>query len=273
MSQYVVESGPSSSSVTSKRPYDAMVYKDADSGYTVAVDGDGNVIKKVLSSLNTDDVVIQAAIDSITAGIVYVSYSTYTIAARIDIGENVKIEFDQNAIVKPTTDIDMFYIKNGSGISGCKIDVSTIVTYSKSCIIVDGVEEFEAYNNTIIENLIFTNDETSGTAITFRAIGLTAGHIFGVYVNNCRILRFEYGISIVATDPSSSTNWINANTFCNIYGYSTTNFIYMSVPSPYTGNCQVQSNFFNNIVFQSSGVTQPNPCINVSGHYNVFINL
>ena len=89
MSQYTVESGSSSSGVTSKRPYDAMVYKDADSGYTIAVDGSGNIIKKVLSSLNTDDVVIQAAIDSLSAGSVFICSGTYLLSSNITVSSNI----------------------------------------------------------------------------------------------------------------------------------------------------------------------------------------
>lgn len=63
MSEYVKHSGGSHAG-KSKKPYDAMVYKDADSGYTIAVDGNGNVIKKVLSSANTDDVVINSVAKS-----------------------------------------------------------------------------------------------------------------------------------------------------------------------------------------------------------------
>lgn len=273
MAEYVKHTGGSVAG-KSKKPYDAMVYKDADSGYTIAVDGNGNVIKKVLSASNTDDVAIQAAIDLLTSGgVVNISSETYNISTRIDIEEKVKISFENSSIIKPSSDVDIFYIKNGSCIDGCEIDVTDIVGYSKSCIVVDGKESFEAYNNTRIENIIFKNDELSGTAIRFQAIDATAGHIVGVCVANCRILRFQYGISIVATDPGASSNWINSNIFSNIYGYSTTNFIYMSVTTPYTGHSQIQSNTFVNVVFQSSATTQPNPCITMYGHYNNFINL
>ena len=61
MSQSKVKSGSIIGAGDRVAPYDAMVYQDGT--YTIAVDGDGNVIKKVLSSLNTDDVAIQAAID------------------------------------------------------------------------------------------------------------------------------------------------------------------------------------------------------------------
>lgn len=75
-----------------KQPYDAMVYKDADSGYTIAVDGDGNVIKKVLSSANTDDVVLQAAINNLGArpytNVLYIC-SDLTISSTITATKNI----------------------------------------------------------------------------------------------------------------------------------------------------------------------------------------
>lgn len=74
----------------SKKPYDAMVYKDADSGYTIAVDGNGNVIKKVLSSANTDDVVIREAINLLTSGgVVFVDEGTYYLSSDIYLKSNM----------------------------------------------------------------------------------------------------------------------------------------------------------------------------------------
>ena len=97
MSKYVVESGSSSSGATSKRPYDAMVYKDADSGYTIAVDGNGNVIKKVLSASNIDDVVIQAAINGLSSGgRIYIRGGEYTCSNYIHVNyiDNISIYGD-----------------------------------------------------------------------------------------------------------------------------------------------------------------------------------
>ena len=47
MAEYVKHTGGSVAG-KSRKPYDAMVYKDADSGYTIAVDGNGNVIKDIV---------------------------------------------------------------------------------------------------------------------------------------------------------------------------------------------------------------------------------
>ena len=103
MAKYVVESGSSSSGVTSKRPYDAMVYKDTASGYTIAVDGDGNVIKKVLSSLNNDDVVIQAALD-VGGRVVLNPNSTYYVKSTLIIGTtNTTLESYQSGFYDTST--------------------------------------------------------------------------------------------------------------------------------------------------------------------------
>ena len=82
-----------------RQPYDAMVYQDGT--YTVAVDSEGNLIKKVLTSANTDDVVIQAAIDyggkiflsgdfNVDAGLTLFSItSIYGTSAKIRMNDNV----------------------------------------------------------------------------------------------------------------------------------------------------------------------------------------
>jgi hypothetical protein len=272
MAEYVKHTGGSVAG-KSKQPYDAMVYKDADSGYTIAVDGNGNVIKKVLSSANTDDVVIQAAIDSVTTGTVYVAYATYTIAVRIDIGENVNLEFDHNTIVQPATDIDMFYVKNGSRISGCKINVRSIVSYSSSCIVVDGVEKlkpaYETNSSVQIENIWFDNNEYTGTAIYFKSTEVVgSGYIYGVVVDKVRIYMFDYGIRLNRTG-APVVNWINGNHFSNIFSSFTRRLIYMESDTP--DGRHLDTNMFTTINVQTGGTPDPSiPIIYISGSWNVF---
>jgi hypothetical protein len=253
-----------------KKPYDAMVFIHGTD--VIAVDSEGTKIAS--GTAGTDDsTVIQAACDALTVGTAYVQYAfSYTIPTKITIPENVRLEFAPLTPVKPgAAAMDMFYIKNGSQLAGCKIDVSDLI-FTGRCIVVDSIEQFEAYNPTKIEDLYLYNDDWTGTAIALLGTNATAGHIFGVLFDNIRIRRFDYGISIVGADPSAGTNWINSNIFNNIWGYSSKNFIYMVSPDI---NAQIQSNQFNNITFQAGTVTQhgATPAIFVSGQYNTFNNL
>ncbi len=266
MSQSKVKSGSIKGAGDRVAPYDAMVYQDGT--YTIAVDGDGNVIKKVLTSANTDDVVIQAAIDNLTSGTVAIMYSTYTIDMMITIEDNVKLVFDHNTIVKPASDIDMFYVKNGSRISGCKIDVSNVVGYSSSCILINGSEKISSQtstkNSVQIENIWFYNDEYTGNAIFFDSEDATSGYIYGVIIDKIRIYNFDYGIRFYRTG-AYSTNWINGNTFSNIRASLTRKLIYMETD---TGvGSDMDANTFLNIDFQSGGAPSI-PVISIHGRYN-----
>lgn len=255
-------------------PYDAMVYIDGTS--VIAVDSEGNTIKRGVAG--TDDAaVIQAAINVVEAsggGEVRVEYGTYTISSMITIGVNVKLDFDYNTIVKPATDINMFYVKNSSRISGCKIDVSA-VAYASSCILVDGVEKFSAadYANGVqIENVWFYNDEYTGTAIYFKSTesGGSTGRIYGVIVDKVRIRRFDYGIRMYRTG-AYATNWINGNKFSNIRAITTRKLIYMETDTG-TGS-DFDGNIFDSIDIQSGGTPSPSiPCIVIRGRYNVITN-
>ena len=271
MSQSKVKSGSIKGAGDRVAPYDAMVYQDGT--YTIAVDGDGNIIKKVLSSLNTDDVVIQAAIDGVTAGTVIVMYSTYTIDTMITIEDNVKLVFDHNTIVKPATDIDMFYVKNGSRISGCKIDVSGVVGYSSSCILINGSEKISSQtgtkNSVQIENIWFYNNVRTGNAIFFDSEDAISGSIYGVIVDKIRIYKFEYGIRFYRMGVSG-LNWINGNTFSNIRASETPKLIYMESD---TGvGSDLDGNMFTNIDMQSGGAPMI-PAISIHGRYNILQNV
>lgn len=161
MSKYVVESGSSSSSATSKRPYDAMVYKDTDSGYTIAVDSNGNVIKRVLSSLNTDDVAIQAAIDY--GNNVYVLNGIYNTSDLINFNED-------SFFVGESKNKTVF---NHGSSSGFVVN-SNNVTLQNFKVIGDGTAYvpnwhgqkgsiFVSKGNIYIKNILFTVTGTSAT--------------------------------------------------------------------------------------------------------------
>ena len=138
MSKYVVESGSSSSGATSKRPYDAMVYKDADSGYTIAVDGNGNVIKKVLSSLRTDNVAILAAIEHIGAsgGKLFLgntsnaTIAAFIIDATIHIASYAGLKIEGSGITSTTlflddgADCDIFHFTDCNTLTLCGFTVN-----------------------------------------------------------------------------------------------------------------------------------------------------
>jgi hypothetical protein len=209
-------------------PYDAIVFIEGTS--IVALDRDGDKISS--GGAGTDDAtVIQAAINSVTAGTVHVSYGTYTIDTRIDVNANVKLEFDHYTIVKPASDIDMFYMKNASRLIGCKIDVSSIAAYSKSCILVSGAErlmmETSTGNSVQVEDVWIVNDEYTGNAIYLcsnEAAGW--GGMYGLVFRNIRIFKFMYGLKFL-TDQTSQINYITASTFSTFWIYGTRRAIWM----------------------------------------------
>jgi hypothetical protein len=253
-----------------KKDCEAMVFID---GWdVVAISNDGSVIDH--GTAGTDDAtVIQAAIDSVTSGTVAIMYSTYTIDTMITIEDNVKLVFDHNTIVKPASDIDMFYVKNGSRISGCKIDVSGVVGYSSSCILINGSEKISSQtdtkNSVQIENIWFYNDEYTGNAIFFDSEDATSGSIYGVIVDKIRIYKFEYGIRFYRTGVYG-TNWINGNRFSNIRASLTRKLIYMETD---TGvGSDLDGNMFTNIDMQSGGAPII-PAISIHGRYNILQNV
>jgi hypothetical protein len=155
MTEYVKHTGGSHAG-KSKKPYDAMVYKDADSGYTIAVDGNGNVIKKVLSSANTDDVVIQGALDSLSSYSKLQIIDDLSISATITISEPILITSNYKTLTFSNTSISI--VSNDVTISKCKFTgTPPIGSHLIDC---------GYYENITIESNIFENigNETNNYA-------------------------------------------------------------------------------------------------------------
>lgn len=218
MAEYVKHTGGSHAG-KSKKPYDAMVYKDADSGYTIAVDDDGNVIKKILSSANTDEVVIQAALSGITAGNVYVARGDYISGAvRVLIEENKHLSFEKGSNFSQLgvgAAHDFFWLNKNASLSGVTMDFGT-TTGNLSGIMLRGSINYAFSDTTLIEDVTITSDTTAGYGIVFNASASQPGYIYGVYVNRVKTYNLAYPIYL----RSHASGIVNANTFRDIYAYS-----------------------------------------------------
>ena len=164
----------------SKKPYDAMVYKDADSGYTIAVDGNGNVIKKVLSSANTDDVVIRAAINLLTSGgVVFVDEGTYYLSSDIYLKSNMTFKgagMYLTAFRSNTTTIRAIFAINVSNVCfedyKCEYYVRPVYVYASTTSI----------SNFIVRNIYLTQNRDHG----FRFIAANSSReISDIILDNC----------------------------------------------------------------------------------------
>ena len=286
MAEYVKRKGGSVAG-KSIQPYDAMVYKDADTGYTMAIDKNGNVIKKVLSASNTDDVAIQAAIsDSVYRRIIIMS-GTYYVSNTVCV-VNSDIEFNSGSIIKPVSDIDIFSIMNNVHLAGCTIDVRDIV-YSSSCILLDGVNRIlpiyidspPERTGVYIERIAFINDEYTGKAIYIVADSndpeiIGSSYVCGVTINDIKILRFEYGIKIyqnwVLALPAA---WINGVYVNNVWHWQHKYIICTG----YDGKLEGSNGYiFENIFGQSSWIgavpTFPDtPAVIIGSHTSIVKNL
>lgn len=239
MSKYVVESGSSSSSSTSKRPYDAMVYKDAASGYTIAVDGSGNVIKKVLSSLNTDEIVINAAINYVGTfrgkiviaggefnltnpitgfGAGYTSNVGITIEGCGPITKinwnspdrfAIEINYDSNSDAKIIKNVTIKYIDI---MCGSNVGTGGGISLKAACYtLIKGVS---LYGTSVTGNGIYMCKNTYGS-------GSLINHLDKIYVSG-----FSKGVVLTNDTQALITNWSNIVGCTNpIYAESTTTIL------------------------------------------------
>jgi len=285
MAEYMKHTGGSVAG-KSKKPYDAMVYKDADSGYTIAVDSDGNVIKKVLSSANTDDVVIQAAIDSVSSGgCVELSHNTYNINSTIQTDNEVLLQGNRGVVLQPVVDTNVIQVNKGSRIlgNGTIIDCRNLSagSYTSSCIFISG-SQYIIDNPPSISGLEILCGSSlpnhPGSAIHLKSYQVGTDprqYICFVKFDNITIDgNFEYGIRLdVNGTGATETNFINGCTFSNISIWKTIRPIYMYRNTD--SYAAITGNTFNNIQICQS--TTPGYMadygIYCSGANNIFKNI
>ncbi len=232
-----------------KKPCSSIVYKNTTDGYTYAVDTNGAELKRVLSSTNTDEQLIQKALVS-GDGTCYVAPGTYNISSTITASTGCGIRFDTGTTIKPTSSFNVLNIEPGSYVSGGIIDVKGL-NFSHSCILFDGSYNFDIsnYKNTFVENISLRNDTCTGTAIKLDSSG-SKGHIWNCLVRNIDVNSFKYGIYFYRSGAYGA-NWINGNTFSLIWGQGCENFICME-NSGGTAGTDIDGNLFSNVQHQST---------------------
>lgn len=214
MSQSKVKSGSIIGAGDRVAPYDAMVYKDGT--YTIAIDGNGNVIKKVLSSLNTDDVAIQAAIDFINrSGVVQLSKGSYNINSTINIGNgnqyiNLQI-IGMSYIATPDVSINPVRII-GNGLTAFEC---TFKDGWSNNLILEGLKiDLTDKNNPASMGIVFVN-HTYGIRIkdvsvvnAYTGLDFT-GSVINIDIDSCQFFKCINGVIF------SSGGWNNIVTINN----------------------------------------------------------
>lgn len=279
MAEYIKHTGGSVAG-KSKQPYDAMVYQDANTGYTIAVDGDGNVIKKVLTALSTDDVVIQAAIDN--ANDIYIGSGLFQISSTLSVLSpgGVKITGSGNSnqgtilYLKDSSDCDVLKLyrdstawvpciirdiridgnknNNASG-NGILLDGGTstlwgttidgvIINYAKE----SGIKIYKGFST----NISNSQSEANGTD------GILIQSSSSIFCNKIFAERNDVGLNLIASKN------------CNIRDYE---FDY-----PTTTGVMIDSSSYSNIfdglsckILNTSSVAI---CIDIDGYHNTLTN-
>lgn len=267
---------------TSPTIYDAIILQSGT--YTYAYDKDGNLLSSTLIASHTDDIPIQAALDyasttQTTSGSVFCQdpITQYYIDTQVIVNPNAALIFSNNATVRPHAEgTNMFRMKSGSKLKGARIDCQLFSAYSGACITIEGEDEIAAGDEfddgCQLEDLWLIAERGTGTAINLTSTDATNGCIFGLVVNNVRIYWFEYGIRMYRSG-AANVNWINGNTFSNIWFNKTTHAIHQS--SSIAAGQDLDGNRFVNIDFQSLTSTPWHsvPVIVLKGQYNSFHNL
>jgi len=226
MSQSKVKSGSIKGAGDRVAPYDAMVYQDGT--YTIAVDGDGNVIKKVLSSANTDDVVIQAAIDSVGSdpGHVYIK-SGYTYVINTGVTTNGKTSVTSNGAHIDLDSFDGVFLTindTGGQIVSEEVRVSGfVVDGDLSNVNTVGIYVFRRPWMVKIED------------VTIKRVSYPIkieGECYGCVVSHCNINNCVTGITTLKGSGLTSANFtiIEKSNIasCSTYGVDCTGFGYGS---------------------------------------------
>lgn len=221
MAEYIKHTGGSVAG-KSKKPYDAMVYKDADSGYTIAVDGNGNVIKKVLSSANTDDVVIQHLIDVSSSNYnILLSAGDYNLSTKLIFTNKDNVSLfgvGQQTNLNLTTDMRCLEFNGKS--SYCEVGnfkITVVATNTSSIISVNPVAGDYIRWSTLRDIIIFNSNSVNNGWNGIRIAPTGNGFLLGNTFRN--ILMWGWctkGITF-ENDGGGGNAWSNANTFDNIF--------------------------------------------------------
>jgi hypothetical protein len=200
----------------------------------------------------TREEIIQAAIDIAVLNnkCVYVPGGIYEISNTVIVKDSVKIYLD-NAIIKPTSNIDVVQIKPNAKIIGLTVDCSAIEGWNKTAILIYGGDVFRGYDRCFLKNITLINTITGdgtlhlGNGIKMYCDVLGQAIEF-INFENIYTQGFGKGIYIYSTIATNYTNspWINANNFTGYQSFKDTSAIYIDC------KYQAEGNIFSNFQIQ-----------------------
>lgn len=209
----------------------------SDFPFTTVGTADSEVVPDYLCDGTDDQIVIQAAIDSIAAipqviirhpdgspysglgsrGTIVLLRGAYAISDTITLKGNVHLKLTDNAVLYPMVDVDLIIIKKGAGISGGSITAAAMNTgYTHNFLRVNGSEQI--FGENFIRDMILTGGPgCTGTAIYYDCTQFYTefadmGSIYGARVSGIDMANFEYGIKL----ENNNGSWAAGNFFNNI---------------------------------------------------------
>jgi len=171
------------------------------------------------------------------------------------------------ATIKPTADVDIFYIEKDTKVFGGVIDV-TGITYTSRVFTISGAEQFGTKDhNTTIRDVRIKNNAKTGIAFYLVADGASGQQFINwITIDNIQIEEFEYGF-LLETFGTYGDAWINGNNFLNIKSRYTKYLFYLKQ----NNDAEISGNFISGFEYQSP--TDGSTVVKViycDGKYNYF---
>jgi hypothetical protein len=212
---------------------------------TLGAKNNDNVVNGVTNST----VINNALVDNPT---VYIPAGTFNISSPITIPANKKLIIDENTIIKPTSDIDVFILNNKSVLIGGNVQVGSVLNYSKSVLTIPT----GALTNIKVKGLrAFNNYDTpSGKAVNLDCTAGVTKYIAFSFFEDFHFEGFQYGLYLNNTAPM---NFANAITFIGVINSCTT-----AVYNNADGN-------YINIVGEVGKAPNNEPAIHLKGSQNI----
>lgn len=224
---------------------------------------------KIDDSGTDADAIKNAALDALTdGGDVFCKRATYEIDGLVTVHPKCRLIYEKGAIIKPTSDVDMFKVEENGQLIGGYYD-TTGISFSKSVIKLEGDRYYETEpHSTLVYDVqgkgglgagkgkfVYIHSEGNNNTIAF------------VDVDKIYAEGFEYLLHLNA-DPTALSGWINGNRFNRISGYNFVYGIYLQVIEDYAGDCMVDSNIFKNLQLECGASTDT--LLRVTGQGNYF---
>ena len=175
--------------------------------------------------------------------------TTLTISSTVIIKDDITLDM-QGCQVKPNANINCFLLHRGARIRNGAINVSGVGSYSSNAILFLATDMAYVSQLNYIDNIQFVSASQRGTAIYLNTSGAADQQISMAFVNRIQISGFKYGI-FINHNATSGDNYINGNTFTNIYMNNVKYCIKL-----YQAKAEVTENTFENIVCNCSSATE-----------------